>query len=245
MALSPVGNIAASAQNSQFTNVDLALVLAVDASGSITDQRWNLESQGYAQAFHDPDVLKAIQSGPIGAIAVTLVEWSSQYEETQVIPWMVVSDPASADQFSANLSELPREFRERTSIREGLRFSEQLLDRYRYQTASRKVIDVSGDGPDNSSAADYLGSPADVRALQAVRDEVVADGIVINGLPIFGDPRVAHLDDYYMANVIGGPGSFMIVAQSFDSFAEAIKQKLVQEIASIGSATPAITLALR
>jgi len=156
-----------------------------------------------------------------------------------------VSDPASADRLSVNLAELPRVFRERTSIREGLRFSEQLLDRYRYQVASRKVIDVSGDGPDNSSAGDYLGTPADVRALQAVRDEVVANGIVINGLPIFGDPRVNHLDDYYMANVIGGPGSFMIVAQNVDSFAHAIKQKLVEEIASVGSATPALTFALR
>jgi hypothetical protein len=215
--------------------VDLALVLAVDASGSIDDQRWILESQGYAQAFRNPDVLKAIQSGPIGAIAVTLVEWSTQYEKSQVIGWTVVSDATSADQLSGNLAELARVFREQTSIREGLRFGAQLLDKAPY-AAARRVIDVSGDGPDNSSGGDYLGTPADAAALRAVRDQIVGEGITINGLPIFGDPHVTHLDDYYMANVIGGPSSFMIVAESFDSFATAIEKKLVEEIADANRA---------
>ena len=221
----------------KLTSVDLALVLAVDASGSITPQRWDLERQGYAAAFQNPEVLKAIQGGPVGAIAVTLVEWSSPNEESEIIPWIVVSDAASADQLSGYLAELPRLYRDRTSIQEGLGFSEQLLERVTYQ-ATRRIIDVSGDGPDNSSGGAYLSTPADISGLHAIRDDVVAQGIVINGLPIFGDPRVMNLDQYYMDTVIGGAGSFMIVAQSFETFATAIERKLVEEIAAAPPPAP-------
>jgi hypothetical protein len=210
--------------------VDLILVLAVDASGSITSTRWDLERQGYAQAFRSPDVLKAIQSGPVGAIAVSLVEWSAQFEETQVIPWRVISDLNSANQFSADLAELPRTYDSRTSISGGILFSGQLLVDAPFRTI-RKVIDVSGDGPDNTSSAGIV-SAADTQRLDEARDQIVGEGVTINGRPIFGDPHVVNLDGYYKANVIGGPGAFMVVADSFETFARAIERKLVLEIAA-------------
>jgi hypothetical protein len=221
---------AAPAQAPGKTDVDLALVLAVDSSGSISPDRWELERQGYARAFRNAQVLKAIQSGPIGAIAVTLVEWSGDFQESQTIPWMVVSDANSAEALAQQLAELPRTYRSRTSISGGILYGAQMFDEAPYR-ALREVIDVSGDGPDNTSSVDYLGSPADIAYLRKVRDQVVAAGITINGLPIFGDPRVRDLDSYYQANVIGGPDSFMIVAQSFETFADAIQRKLIEEIA--------------
>src|SRR5689334_11575460 len=98
----------ASAAGTANRSVDLALVLAIDASGSITPMRWDLERQGYTAAFQNPDVVKAITSGSNGAIAVTLVEWSAQFEVMQIVPWTIISDATSADQFSADLAELPR-----------------------------------------------------------------------------------------------------------------------------------------
>jgi Protein of unknown function (DUF1194) len=228
LPLSTVSAPAAQAQTVQ--TVDLVLVLAVDASSSINDARWDLERQGYAKAFRDPVVLKAIQNGPIGSIAITLVEWSSQGDESQVIPWMVISDQASADQFSTDLAELPRAYSSRTSITGGLLFSAQLLADAPFQ-GGRDIIDVSGDGPDNTTGGGAFGNPPDTYRLNRARDQLVAEGITINGLPILGDPLVRGLDRYYQANVIGGAGSFMIVAQDFDSFAAAILRKLVEEIA--------------
>jgi Protein of unknown function (DUF1194) len=231
-----------AAQTTETTDVDLVLVLAVDASASVTPARWKLERQGYAQAFQNPEVLKAIESGPIGAVAVTLVEWSGPSNESQVVLWEVISDAASADRFSAALAELPRVFGDRTSISNGLLFSAQLFDQAPFQ-APRKVIDVSGDGPDNTSGRNDRGTQADITQLRSVRDQVVAKGITINGLPIFGDPRVRNLDGYYQQNVIGGPNSFMIVAQSFETFAMAIERKLLLEIADTGSARHGASIA--
>jgi hypothetical protein len=241
-AIASVLSASAEAQ-SKPTSVDLVLVLAVDSSGSITDERWTLEQQGYSEAFRNPDVLKAIRSGPNGAVAVTVVEWSTKGEERQVVPWAVVHDQASADAFSAGLAELPRAFRQLTSIREGILFSAQLLSTAPFE-AARKVIDVSGDGPDNTTSFASAGSPEDAAALRAARDQVVAQGVTINGLPIVGDPRVMNLDQYYLDNVIGGPESFMIVAGSFDAFARAVERKLVEEIAAAApSPEPGLAIA--
>src|SRR5262249_34829980 len=136
----------------------------------------------------------------------------------------------TAAAFAANLAVMPRYHSGHTSIRSGLRWSVRLLDMAPYAT-TRRAIDVSGDGPDNTTSPDVDGSPADLAALPRTRDELVNEGISINGLPIFGDPRVHDLDLYYRDNVIGGPGAFIIVAQRFAEFATAVKRKLVLEIA--------------
>jgi hypothetical protein len=243
MLLAPMAG-AATAAAAGATDVDLALVLAVDASASINAARWDLERQGYAGAFRDPEVLKALQSGPIGAIAVTLVEWSAQFEESQVVPWTVISDAASAQRFSASLADLPRAYNSRTSISWGIMFSASLLDRVPFN-ATRRVIDVSGDGPENTSSGGPVSGRTDLARLRTARDQVVASGITINGLPIFGDPAVRKIDEYYMTNVIGGSGAFMIVAESFATFASAIKRKLLLEIAERQTSPVLDALALR
>jgi hypothetical protein len=217
---------------SRLPEVDLALVLAVDASGSITEERWDLERQGYADAFRDPAVIRAIRSGNIGAIAVTLVEWSGQFQQSQVIGWTVIDDAASAGRFSAALAAMPHLFKSWTSISAGIGFSAELLRRAPY-VAARHVIDVSGDGPDSTSELIIQGTPADTAQLRAMRDVLVAQGFVINGLPIFGDPRIRAIDLYYEANVIGGPGAFEVVAEDFTTFAAAVRRKLILEIAGL------------
>jgi hypothetical protein len=210
--------------------VDLALVLAVDASGSISDDRWDLERKGYAAAFRDPEVVRAIRSGGVGAIAVTLVQWSGRFQQRQMVGWTLVDDAESAASFADALAEMPHLFRSWTSISAGIAFSAELLRTAPF-VAPRYVIDVSGDGPDSTSEVILQGTPADVAQLRATRDRVVAEGIAINGLPIFGDPRIRAIDLYYEANVIGGIGSFAVVAEDFTAFAAAVKRKLLLEIA--------------
>jgi hypothetical protein len=235
--------LAGSAQaQTRRTPVDLVLVLAVDASGSITDDRWELERQGYAKAFRDPVVVKAITSGPIGAIAVTMVQWSGKLQQSQVIGWTVVSDVATAEGFAKALAGMPHYYRSWTSINWGLAFSARLLRNAPYD-APRRVIDVSGDGPDSTSELIIQGTQDDAADLRETRDRIVAEGFVINGLPIFGDPRIRAIDFFYEMNVIGGPGSFQVVADDFASFATAVRRKLLLEIA--GRGTVPWTLAFR
>jgi hypothetical protein len=232
------------AQTAARTPVDLVLVLAVDASGSITDDRWELERLGYATAFRSPRVLAAIHGGQIGAIAVTLMEWSGQFQQRQVVRWTLINDQASAETFASALAQIPHFFKSWTSISSALLVGDELVRTAQYD-APRKVIDVSGDGPDNTSQVLIQGTDRDLALMRDSRDRIVGAGYVINGLPIFGDPRVMNLDQYYMDNVIGGPGSFMVVAQSFDTFATAVERKLVEEIAEGSSGRTAAILAFR
>jgi hypothetical protein len=229
----------ATAGQSRLPVVDLALVLAVDASGSISDDRWELERQGYADAFRDPEVIRAIRSGEVGAIAVTLVQWSGRFQQSQVIGWTLVHDEASAAKFAAALAAMPHLFRSWTSISAGIAFSAHLLRSAPYETA-RRVIDVSGDGPDSTSEVIIQGTAADAAELRAVRDQLVAQGLVINGLPILGDPRIRSIDLYYAANVIGGEGAFEVVAEDFMAFARAVRRKLILEIAGTPSPQPLV-----
>jgi hypothetical protein len=222
--------------------VDLALVLAVDASGSVSDDRWELERQGYADAFRDPEVIRAIRGGEVGAIAVTLVQWSGRFQQSQVIGWTLVHDQASAAKFATALAAMPHHFRSWTSISSGLSFSAHLLRTAPYD-APRRVIDVSGDGPDSTSEVIIQGTAADAAELRAVRDQLVAQGFVINGLPILGDPRIRAIDLYYEANVIGGPGAFEVVAEDFTAFARAVRRKLLLEIAGAAGTDPLVRVA--
>lgn len=196
--------------------VDLALVLAVDSSGSINNERYNLQMDGYAAAFRDPKVHKAIASGLHQAVAVTMVHWSAMRQQTQVVSWHIIRDAKDAETFAAAIKATERTYRGTTAITEALEFSTDLLTRMPFR-ALRKVIDISGDGSN-----DY-GPP--IRA----RDHAISLGITINGLPIISiEPTI---DNYYQRFVVGGPGAFLVVAKSFDEFPEAVRKKLILEIA--------------
>ena len=202
-------------------NVDVQLVLAVDASGSVSQDRFELQRHGYALAFRSPKVLDAIRSsGGNGAIAVTLFQWTGQYRQKEVLPWTVVKDEASARAVADVIDQGPRQlFGGGTSIGGAIDHAMTLFPSSSY-TSPRRTIDVSGDGSNNS------GRPA-----EEARDDAVKAGVVINGLPILSvEP---DLDVYYQTNVIGGEGSFIIPVASFDVFAQAIQRKLIAEIAGL------------
>ena len=200
--------------------VDLALVLAVDASGSVNQQRFEMQKRGYVEAFRNPRVWRAIQSGMRGTIAVQMFQWTGPFLQRQSVGWMIVRDQASAEAFALAIEQGERQlFGGGTSISGAIDHGVRVLEEMPHK-AARKVIDVSGDG-ENSS-----GRPARV-----ARDAAVAQGIVINGLPILAfEP---FLDQHYEREVIGGEGSFMIVAKNFETFGDAVLRKLIAEIADL------------
>ena len=221
------------------TNVDLELVLAVDVSWSMDPEEQRLQRDGYIGAFRDPQIIKAIQSGPQGRIAVTYVEWAGPEIHFVVVPWMLVDGAKAAQELASRLAERQISRHRMTSISSALQFSARQFDASPYR-GLRRVIDVSGDGPNNSGP-----SPVTM-----VRDELVKRGIIINGLPIilkvgqnngFGwGQDISDLDAYYAQCVIGGPGSFSIPIRKSEEFATATRQKLLQEI----SALPELVLPL-
>ncbi len=205
--------------------VDLLLVMAVDVSRSVDEEEARLQREGYRSAIVDPQVLAAIRGGPVGAIAVAYMEWAGfTYQET-VIPWTRIGSEAEARDWSDRLGRAPRQAITWTSISGALMFSRKLLAEAPFE-ATRKVIDVSGDGPNNN------GPPPEPE-----RDRLVAEGVTINGLPIvndrptFGFQAGPMLEGYYRNSVIGGVGAFLVVAEDFESFGTAIRRKLIQEIA--------------
>ena len=200
-------------------SVDLALVLAIDASNSVNADRWVLQMDGYTGAFQNKEVQKAIQSGPHQRIAVSMVHWGGPYQQHQVIPWTILSGVESAEAFAKTIASTERWYRgNATAIGNALNFSSALLVSAPF-TALRKVIDISGDGAEN--VLWWLPRLA--------RDRAIAQGIVINGLPIvtLNEPFV---DLYYREHIIGGPGAFLVVANEYAEFAAAIRQKLVLEL---------------
>jgi hypothetical protein len=201
------------------TAVDLQLVLAVDASGSVDQQRFELQKQGYVAAFRDPRVLQAIQAGAIQAIAVTMVQWTGPALQIQVLPWTVIHDAATAHAFAEAIMATPRRlFSGGTSISGVIDYAVPLMLESPFK-GTRRVIDISGDGSNNR------GRPA-----TSARDDAVRAGIIINGLPILAlEP---DLERYYYEHVIGGLGAFVIAAQSYDTFADAILKKLIREMAA-------------
>ncbi len=199
--------------------VDLQLVLAVDASGSVDQVRFELQKRGYVAAFRHARVLQAIRSGPNQAIAVTMVQWTGPMLQVPVVGWRLVGDEESANAFATEIDRVPRQlFGGGTSISGAIDYAATLFPRSPYR-ALRRVIDVSGDGSNNRG-----------RPVTLARDEAVTGGIGINGLPILAlEP---DLDRYYYDSVIGGPGAFVIAAQSYETFGEAILKKLITEIAA-------------
>jgi hypothetical protein len=214
LALAVAGR-SASAQ----TAVDLQLVLAVDASGSVDQVRFELQKRGYVEAFRHARVLQAIRSGPNQAIAVTMLQWTGPMLQVLVVPWRRVGDEESAEAFADAIERTPRQlFGGGTSISGAIDFSATLFPKSPYR-AFRRVIDVSGDGSNNRG-----------RPVTLARDEAVAAGVGINGLPILAlEP---DLDRYYRDSVIGGPGAFVVAARDYETFGESILKKLVAEIAA-------------
>jgi len=221
--------------------VDLALVLAVDVSRSVDDKEFELQRQGYAQAFTDPRVLHAIRAGPYRGIAVAYVEWAEASSQKLVIDWTVIRDDEGAAEFADRLRVEPRSFRGWTSISAAIDFSVKHFANTDI-VADRRAIDVSGDGTNNSG-----------RDVGAARDDALAAGITINGLAIINEnPSVgafSHvqppegLPEYYRRNVVGGPGAFVIVVEDFASFAEGITKKLISEIAGTPAAAQSLATA--
>jgi len=201
------------------TQVDLQLVLAVDASGSVNDTRFELQKQGYAAAFRNPQVIKAIMSGGEQSIAATMMQWTGPFMHVQVVPWTLIKDQASAKGFADSIARSQRElFGGGTSISGAIDQSMLLLSKSPY-TSARRTIDVSGDGANTSG-----------RPITGARDDAVREGVSINGLPILSLEPL--LDRYYYNNVIGGPGAFMIAAANYENFADAVVKKLILEIAA-------------
>ena len=211
--------------------VDLELVLAADNSQSIDPSEAALQRGGVAAAFRNPEVIRAIQSGSLGRIAVAYLDWSSLPYTRLSVGWHVIRDKASADKFADDLLKAPPAFGAGTAIGQAMQLAAQLIETNNYD-GTRRTIDISGDGPNNTGPAVY-----------AARDEVVAKGITINGLPVvstgdFGNGEwgiyYGDLENYYINCVIGGPQSFAIAAKGFQEFAQAIRHKLVLEISDAG-----------
>ena len=202
------------------TAVSVAIVLAVDTSGSVSNDRFELQKQGYAAAFRNREVVNAIRSLDTQSIAVTMMQWTGPLLHVVAVDWTTIKDEAGSGLFADAIESAPRQlFGGGTSISGAIDFSRLLLIQCPCR-ATRRVIDVSGDGANNR------GRPA-----APARDEAVHDGIVINGLPILTvEP---DLDRYYYDNVIGGPGAFMIPARNYETFADAVLKKLISEIAGV------------
>jgi hypothetical protein len=206
--------------------VDVELVLAVDISYSMDADELALQREGYIAALASEQFLDAVRRGPIGKIAVIYIEWAGSSEQQIVIPWQVVDGPASADEFAYKLRQVPIRRAYRTSIANALKFSaEQFGTNYK---GLRRVIDVSGDGTNNQGDL-----------IVPTRDDIVRKGITINGLPIMLKTPVVSmidlpdLDLYYQDCVIGGPGAFLVPVRERHQFADAIRNKLLLEVAGI------------
>jgi Protein of unknown function (DUF1194) len=206
--------------------VDLELILAIDVSGSIDEVEAGLQRDGYLRAIVSPTVISAITAGRYRKIAVTYVEWAGGHYQRTVVDWTLISDMASAKAFAAKLQGEPIVTAAWTSISGMMDYAIRRFAESPHK-GTRRVVDISGDGRNNS------GGP-----LAPARAAVLAKGITINGLPIindrpnpYGRPPDKDLDKYYKTKVIGGKGAFIVVAEGFEAFAEAIRAKLMREIA--------------
>jgi hypothetical protein len=200
--------------------VDVELVLAVDVSGSMDLEEAQIQRAGYVDALRHPDFINAVREGLNGRIAITYFEWAGTIRDSSHLPWQVIAGAEDATAFAAQLEARPIATRRGTSISGAIVYGAKLFDANRY-SGMRRVIDVSGDGPNNS------GAP-----VLPARDAATALGIIINGLAIMIRPSAAFgpLDDYYSKCVIGGPGAFVLPVQEPEDFAIAIRRKLILEV---------------
>ncbi len=218
--------------------IDLELVLAIDISGSIDPEEAKLQREGYVAAFEDPELIRAMTDGMHGRIAVAYFEWASAWQQRLVVDWTLIDGKQASLGFAKKLGEVPIIIGQRTSISGAIGYALPMFGRKGYQ-ATRRVIDISGDGPNNDG--DFIWT---------ARELAAAAGVTVNGLAIINDrpnrwgfPTSPDLDLYYEACVITGPGAFVIVARDFQSFGEAVKKKLLLEVA--GKMPPARPKTLR
>jgi hypothetical protein len=206
-------------------SVDVELILAVDVSYSMDMDELAIQREGYAQAIVSKEFLQALKSLPNGKIAVTYFEWAASSDQKIIIPWRLIDGPETADAVANEIMNTPIRRASRTSISGAIYFAMPLFDEDPYR-GLRRVIDISGDGPNNN------GAP-----VTGARDEALQKGIVINGLPImvkepsYSTMDIDNLDWYYEDCVIGGPGSFVVSIKDRDKFKEAIRAKLLLEVA--------------
>jgi hypothetical protein len=209
--------------------VDVELILAVDVSLSMSPDELEIQRRGYASALTDQTVLNAIADGAHGKIAVAYFEWAGYTTQHLIVPWTVIASREDAERVVSQLSARPPNSARRTSIAGALEYGLDLFAESQFQGLKR-VIDVSGDGPNNQ------GPPVDV-----TRDVIIAQGITINGLPLMTNGGLSSaydvddLDKYYADCVIGGPAAFMVPVNDWEQFPEAIRRKLVLELAGPGS----------
>jgi Protein of unknown function (DUF1194) len=205
--------------------VDVELVIAVDVSYSMDPDEQALQREGYIQALTSREFMQALREGANGKIAITYFEWAGPFDQKIVMPWRLIEGPESADAVASEIAAAPYRRASRTSISGGLTFAKPLFDHSGYR-GLRRVIDVSGDGANNSGPL-----------IVPTRDDVLAAGITINGLPIMlkrptpGTMDIENLDVYYEDCVIGGPGAFVVPIRERAKFIEATRTKLVLEVA--------------
>ncbi len=220
------GSLSQLAQKTE-AQVDVELVLAVDVSYSMDLEELAIQREGYAQAIVSPDFLSALKSGPHGKVAVTYFEWAAANDQKVIIPWRVVDGPETADAVAAEIMKAPLRRASRTSISGAINFGMQLLGENPYK-GLRRVIDISGDGPNNN------GEPVLI-----ARDAALEKGVTINGLPVmvkqasYATMDIEQLDIYYEDCVIGGAGSFVVPIKERAKFKEAIRTKLILEVAGL------------
>ena len=207
------------------TEVDLALVIAVDISFSMDTEEQALQREGFAQAFRSQLVHDAIRGGMLGRIAVTYMEWAGAPDQKVIVPWTVLDNSESLMAFADKIASTPLRRAQRTSISGAIDFGVKLLEESRFE-AARRVIDISGDGPNNQG-----------RFVAPARDEAVAKGITINGLPIMlrkpGYLDIGELDVYFKDCVVGGQGAFVVPVREREQFPQAIRTKILLEIAGL------------
>jgi hypothetical protein len=210
--------------------VDVALVLAVDISFSMDLDELALQREGYVQALKSPEVHQAIAKGAVGRVALTYVEWAGLQAQYVAVPWMIIDGPEAAKAFAEKLAEAPTRRGRRTSVSGAIDFGMRMLEEAPASPLKR-VIDISGDGPNNEG-----------RPVTEARDEAVAKGVTINGLPVMlkapGYYDIADLDLYYEDCVIGGIGAFSIPIRERAQFTEAVRTKILLEIALAPPALP-------
>jgi len=212
-------------QNGAKPDVDVELVLATDISYSMDMDELAIQREGYAQAIVSKEFLQALKALPNGKIAITYFEWAASSDQKIIIPWRLIDGPETADAVASEILKTPIRRASRTSISGAIYFAMPLFEQNPYH-GIRRVIDISGDGPNNNGAP-VLGA----------RDEALSKGIVINGLPImvkepsYSTMDIDNLDWYYEDCVIGGPGSFVVSIKDREKFKEAIRTKLLLEVA--------------
>jgi hypothetical protein len=215
--------------------VDVELILAVDVSRSVDTQEQELQFKGYEAAFRDPRLAEGVAGGPVGSIGVLFFTWSGWNQQEILVPWTRLSGPADCHAFADALAEAPRKTHLYTSISGAMDFAAQQFGRAFEGT--RQVVDISGDGVNNSG-----------RPVAEAREAALARGIVLNGLAVIDNtplpPALAAglppLEDYYRDEVIGGPGAFLVVAEGFESFETAVRRKIIREIALNAPAGPLV-----